>query len=46
MLFCRLCKIWVQPTQWVDSAFNGQVFLVEVCPCCHQGLAQLEPATV
>ena len=44
MLFCPVCRVWVQPIQWVDSAYNGQVFLLEACPTCHEKLPATERA--
>lgn len=46
MLFCALCKIWVQPIQWVAYMLNGQLDLYQACPCCQERLQQREPATV
>ncbi len=36
MLYCTSCKIWVQPIQWIESAWSGELDLSEACPSCHQ----------
>ncbi len=46
MLYCQACKIWVQPVQWIDSAFSGHADLHEVCPACHQTLPHPEHAAI
>jgi hypothetical protein len=35
MLYCDLCKIWVQPILWVSPTLNGPLDLHQACPCCH-----------
>lgn len=44
MVYCPVCKIWVQPIQWVDSTFYGHLDLLEACPGCHQQFSHPEPA--
>ncbi len=47
MVYCDVCKIWVQPIQWVDSTFYAhyaQLDLLEACPVCHQKIPHPEPA--
>ncbi|MFQ5848300.1 MAG: hypothetical protein ACE5IQ_11610 [Candidatus Methylomirabilales bacterium] len=44
MLYCPVCKIWIQPIQWLDPTFYGQVDILDACPSCHQPLPHPEPA--
>lgn len=36
MFYCTSCKIWVQPIQWVESVWSGELCVFEACPSCHQ----------